>query len=120
MADTADQVTRSPAALQSYSAHRDVMPLDTWGLVFIAVGAVSAIAGFMPRLPAWVGFAGLQMLSTFWGLLFVASWHQTDYTRALIGCTQWAMVTALLAIIADWEDPPPQPDAVQRLLDEDR
>lgn len=119
MTDTADAIRASPIALQSYSAHMDVMPLQAWGAVFIAVGSVSAVTGFVNRLPAWAGFAALQLLATFWGLLFVASYVQTDYTRALVGLTQWAMVTALLVIIADWEDPAPNTDAVKKLLDQE-
>lgn len=121
MADTADALRSSPIAMQVYSAHRDVMSLESWGAVFIIVGSVSAVAGFVNRLPAWFGFAALQLLSTFWGLLFIASYFQSGYTRALVGMTQWAMVTALLAIIANWEDPPPpRSDALQRVLDEGR
>lgn len=109
MADTADLIQSSPAAMRSYAAHDDVMPLVTWGWVFIIVGATSAVAGFVARLPAWVGFGGLQLLATFWGLLFVASYFQTDYARALIGFTQWGLVAALLAITSGWEDPPAHP-----------
>lgn len=106
MYDTAGVIKIAPTAMKSYAAHDDVMPLEAWGWVFIVVGVTSAIAGFVARLPAWIGFAGLQLLATFWGLLFVASYLQTDYTRALIGLTQWALVAALLAITSGWEDPP--------------
>lgn len=113
MFDTADVVKRSPLAMQSYAAHDDVMPLEAWGWVFIIVGCTAAIAGFVARLPAWLGFAGLQLLAVAWGLLFVASYFQTDYTRALIGLTQWALVAALLSITAGWEDPPAKPWAAR-------
>lgn len=109
MWDTADLIARAPTVSKSYAAHDDVMPLATWGWVFIVVGTTSAVAGFVARLPAWIGFAGLQLLATFWGLLFVASYLQTDYSRALIGLTQWALVAALLAITSGWEDPPAHP-----------
>lgn len=106
MYDTAGTIKASPVAIQSYAAHDDVMPLDAWGWVFIVVGVTASISGFVARLPAWIGFAGLQLLALAWGLLFVASYFQTDYTRALVGLTQWALVAALLAITSGWEDPP--------------
>lgn len=109
MADTASTLKASPVAVQAYAAHDDVMPIEAWGWVFVIVGITAAVAGFVARLPAWLGFAGLQLLAMAWGLLFVASYIQTDYTRALIGLTQWALVAALLAITSGWEDPPAKP-----------
>lgn len=116
--DQADQVSKSPMARQSYAAHIDVMPLKVWAVVFIVVGATSAVAGFVRQLPAWLGFAGIQALSTFWGLLFAASYFQTHYGRAWIGLLNYATIAGVLAIIADWEDPPAHPTAVSRWLNE--
>lgn len=114
--DTADLLDQSPLARRSYAAHLDVMPVEVWAVLFILVGATSAVAGFVGKLPAWIGFAGLQALSSFWGLLFVASYFQSEYGRAWLGAIQWAMVTGVLAIIADWEDPPVHPDAIVQIL----
>lgn len=116
--DTAGILARSPLAAQSYAAHLDVMPVKAWAWVFIVIGASSAAAGWSRRLPAWVGFAGLQALSAAWGLLFVASYFQTDYGRAWLGALQWANVAGVLAIIAGWDDPPPDVHAVERAIDE--
>lgn len=114
--DTANLVAQSEIARRSYAAHLDVMPMRAWACLFIGVGITSAVAGFVSRLPAWVGFAGLQALGSFWGLLFVASYFQTDYGRAWLGAIQWAMVTGVLAIIADWEDPPAHPADIAAIL----
>lgn len=116
--DTADLMEKSPIARQSYAAHLDVLPAKVWACLFVVVGATSAVAGFVGRLPAWIGFAGLQALASFWGLLFIASYFQTNYGRAWLGLLQWAMVAGVLAIIAGWEDPPVHPDAVARILQE--
>lgn len=105
--DTADQLARSPIAQQSYAAHLDVFGMTAWGWIFAVVGSTSAIAGLVPRLPAWVGFAGLQLLATFWGLLFIASYAQTGYGRAWLGALQWGAIVGILVIISDWDDPPP-------------
>ncbi len=121
--DTAEGLKRFPQASLSYEAHTDVLPMEAWGWLFLVVGVASALAGWFRRLPAWAGFAGLQGLSTIWGLLFVASWAQTDYGRAWFGALQWANVAGVLAIIAGWEDPPADTraaDAVVAELAEDR
>jgi len=118
MWDTAPDLARSPLAAQAYAAHTDVMPLRAWAGVFVFVGATSAVAAFVPRLPAWVGFSGLQALASFWGLLFIASYAQTGYGRAWVACLQWAAIVGVLVIIADWEDPPPDPAKVEAVLDE--
>lgn len=114
--DTADLVARSPIAAQSYAAHLDVMPMTAWGWVFGVVGAGSAISGLVNRFPAWVGFTGLYLLAGFWAGLFVASWASTGYGRAWLGALQWGAIVGVLAIIADWEDPPANSRQVDAIL----
>jgi hypothetical protein len=120
--DTAGVIKNYPAARRSYAAHLDVMPMQSWGWVFIVVGVAAGFGGVAGRVPAWLGFALLQALSLFWGLLFVASYYQTGYGRCWIGLLQWAMVAGLLAIIADWEDPPVRDatEVVRLLREEER
>lgn len=108
MVDTADQLRRSPIAQQSYAAHLDVVGMTTWGWAFAVIGAASAISGLFTRLPAWVGFGGLQLLASLWGLLFIASYAQTHYGRAWLGALQWGAIVGILVIISDWDDPPPR------------
>ena len=82
------------------------MPLESWGWVFMVVGLIGGMSGFATKIPAWVGFAILQALSTLWALLFIASWADTGYGRAWISGLTWMLVSGLLFIISDWEDPP--------------
>lgn len=117
--DTAPMLTRSPVAREAYAAHLDVMPVKAWAVLFIVIGVGSAAAGWFRRLPAWLGFAGLQALSAAWGLLFIASYFQTHYGRAWLGALQWAAVAGVLAIIVGWDDPPsPNRLSVEAALDE--
>lgn len=106
--DQASMISKSPLAQLSYAAHLDVMPLKAWGVVFMLVGALAGVCGFVRRLPAWIGFAMLQLLSLFWGGLFAASYFQNGYGRAWIGLLNYTIIAGVLAIIADWEDPPPR------------
>lgn len=116
--DTADTLGRAPTARLAYAAHLDVAGIRVWAWLFIVIGATSAVAGWFHRLPAWLGFAGLQGLSAAWGLLFVASYAQNGYGRSWLGFLQWAAVAGVLAIIAGWEDPPADVKAVDRAIAE--
>lgn len=106
IADTASTIGRSPIAAQSYRAHLDVMPMHAWGLLMIVVGFASATAALFRGLPAWLGYAGLQLFATTWAGLFVVSYASTGYGRAWLGALQWAAIVGILVIVSDWEDPP--------------
>lgn len=104
--DTAPQFKASPMARLSYRAQTDVMPLEAWGWVFVAVGIAGIAFALLGPWPQWAGFGVLQGLSLFWGSLFIASWWETGYSRAGIGALTWLLVSGVLFIVADWEDPP--------------
>lgn len=104
--DTAARVGRTKLTSRIYSAHLDVASMTVWGWVFLGVGALAVIAALVPRLPAWIGFAGLQALATAWALLYAASYFQAHYGRTWLGVLQWGAIAGVLIIISDWDDPP--------------
>lgn len=113
--DTA-ALTRAPGVAPAYAAHLDVMGMQAWGCVFAASGLLAMASVWRRGLVEWAGFAVLQLLALFWGMLFMASYLQTGYGRAWIGLLQWVALAALLVIISDWEDPPADPGAAEAVL----
>lgn len=99
------QITASPVAAQSYSAHLRLMPLNAWAWIFITCGAVAVAAGVTMRHTA--GYVALMAICSWWGLEFIASWLATGYTRAIIGALTWAGLAGALAVIVGWRDPYP-------------
>ena len=106
--DTASVVAKSPIAQQSFHAHLRIAPLEAWSWWFMVMGAGAFVLAFIPKI-RWAGFALLQMLSLFWGLLYIASYFETGYGRAWTGFLLWGAISGLLAIMADWDDPPKPP-----------
>lgn len=100
-----DQV--NAAVAPAYKTHFQIADLRTWAWVFIFVGVVAILAALF-YLQA-LGFSILMALSSFWGLLFVATWITVDRSRAGTQVLQWALITALLLLLSGWRDPAPIP-----------
>lgn len=82
------------------------MPVEAWGGVWIAAGAVAVASGLLysPARDRW-GFLALSCLAFWWGMSFLAGWLtgdvETGWRNALI---YWAFAAASL-IMAGMIDP---------------
>lgn len=110
--------TAAVTVMPAYAAHVDVLPWRVWAWLFFGVGLFAAVVSVLAGERAWLAYGALMLLSSFWGLLFVASAVQTGYGRAWLGTLQWLAVSGVLAIISDWEDPPAQRVDVAELRDQ--
>lgn len=112
---TAHELT--PAANQAYKAQLFMFPLTVWGILFMLVGVGAVVCAFLKKY--LVGFAALQLFSSFWGLLFVASYALTGYGRIIASIFTWFMISAFLYIVSVWPEPIPvaKPLTKQEILD---
>lgn len=95
----------------SYHSHLSLFPFHTWGLFFMAVGIISVGAALYMKHA--LGFFLLMGMSVWWSLLFVASYIQMDYPRALNGALVWLMVGIFIWVISSWPDPPKPPEEIK-------
>lgn len=97
-------LTESNAAVRSYKAHTDLLPLTAWGWVFVGTGLL-ALAATFTRLQRAVGFGALVVMSLAWSLEFFVTWLSTGYGRAIVGGLSWGCLAGVLWLCAGWADP---------------
>lgn len=91
------------AALPVYRATVEVAPLTVWGCLWILVGLAC-----MAQAPArfdGIGFGVAIGIKVVWAGCFVASWLVFDAPRGWLGAATWAVIAALVYLIARWPEP---------------
>jgi uncharacterized membrane protein len=101
---TTDPGEVSASTHRAYAVALSFADLRVWGVVFLSAALVALLAALtLHHLP---GFVALMGLTVWWAAMLVASWLVVGEARALAAALQWLALTALLATIVGWPDPP--------------
>lgn len=79
-----------------------LLPLQWWGGVWLAVGAVCLVQAFM-RVDR-VAFAASTALKLTWGSLNLAGWMVGEIPRGWVSATFWLAFGGFVTIIATWPE----------------
>jgi hypothetical protein len=88
-----DEIIATDPGIQ---AHLKLMGPTEIGWFFVLVGALSIILGLIGQHDA--GYGIMQFVSTFWALLYLVSWMETGYWRAVFPAAQYALLIGILAV----------------------
>jgi hypothetical protein len=91
-------------SLPSYQAMLAVAPFAVWGWLWITVGLVCAAQA--PARFDRVGYGAAIGIKVVWAGCFLASWLIYAAPRAWLGAATWAVVAALVFLVAGWPEPP--------------
>lgn len=95
-------------------------PLQAWGCLWIAAGAVAIVCAFLPEGRDTPGFVALIAIVLPWMLGYLASWWPLGvFPRGWIAALIWAAVAAPVIVVAGWREPP-RPKRVEHSYEHER
>jgi hypothetical protein len=94
-------LTTSIAALR---ASPDLLlPMHTWGLIWIAAGAV-CLSGVMARHD-WPQFAAAATLKAAWAAVYANIWINQHSANAWVSVVVWMAFALTVLVVASWPEP---------------
>jgi len=95
-----------PETRPVYTVAEMVMPLWAWARAFQLAGLVAFVAGAFVRSPKMVGFAALQVVSSFWGIGALVSAVVLDVPEAKASTGMvWLLVSVAILCVANLIEP---------------
>lgn len=77
----------------------------TWGIIWCAIGAVTAAAAFWARHDRWL-FALAALLNGTWALTAIHGWVNSREAGAWAPAAIYAGITTAILLISAWPEPP--------------
>ncbi|MEV0382434.1 hypothetical protein [Nonomuraea sp. NPDC050643] len=80
-----------------------LLPVPTWGAIWLGVGAVCLVQAFMrsDRL----AFACASALKVGWGLVHLIGWIAVDLPRGYVAAAIWLAFAGFVQVISQWPEP---------------
>lgn len=83
------------------------LPLQAWAALWMAAGLTAMVCAWLPQGRDMPGFVALMLIVLPWMLSYLVSWWPLgSFSRGWIGTLIWAALTAPVAVVAGWPEPP--------------
>lgn len=104
LTEPAPNLKREPNALAHF------LPIQYYGIVWIAGGALALIFAFAnsfrhPGSDMW-GFVGAEVPALLWALNYIVSYFLYGFPRGLLVAIVWIIFSAAIMGISAWPEPP--------------
>lgn len=80
------------------TAHLSLLGVSGIGWLFVTVGALTALLAAFRRYSQ--AYLVMQFVCVFWGALFLVSWAETGYWRAIFPAASYAMFVGVLHVVS--------------------
>lgn len=80
----------------------NILPLELWGLLWLAVGLVCLVFAF--RKQDSFGFAAAMFLKILWAMTFLLGWIFVGLPRAYLSATIWGAFVIIIWLISTWPE----------------
>jgi hypothetical protein len=94
----------SPTAAQNLHLALQLLPIHTWGVLWLVAGGLALVASHWPPGRDWWGYAVLSGLSTTWCVVSLLGRLLYGAPYGLSGALVYGCLSAALLIIAGWPE----------------
>ena len=88
------------------TAALELMPLDAWGALWVAIGIVALVSAWLPQGRDWVAFLLLPLMVVPWIVSYLIAWIVGDFPRGWVATLVWAAIAVPVWVVAGWREPP--------------